>query len=186
MKKIITLLLSTLSVSVLAQNNNFKMNVSANISSGCMVSIPNLNFGDLTTSYSASVDYKETRFYTQISVLCSKGTSYELKGQHAPVLDYATEHNLTYRAWFLPIYHSSNPREDEFVAYRLAFTDINGKLVKFGDGVANAYPSPNLTKVITSKGTGKTQVTDFTVRVWTYRMLTPGNYSGYYTVTLNY
>ena len=66
------------------------------------------------------------------------------------------------------------------------FTDINGKLVKFGDGVANAYPSPNLTKVITSKGTGKTQVTDFTVRVWTYRMLTPGNYSGYYTVTLNY
>lgn len=152
---------------MLAQNNNLKMNVSANISSGCMVSIPNLNFGDLTTSYSASVDYKETRFYTQISVLCSKGTSYELKGQHAPVLDYATEHNLTYRAWFLPIYHSSNPREDEFVAYRLAFTDINGKLV-------------------TSKGTGKTQVTDFTVRVWTYRMLTPGNYSGYYTVTLNY
>ena len=49
MKKIITLLLSTLSVSVLAQNNNFKMNVSANISSGCMVSMPNLNFGDLTT-----------------------------------------------------------------------------------------------------------------------------------------
>lgn len=178
LQKFLFVLLGAFSLNSIAAPSSNNLVVQANIKSGCLINMENINLVDLKgLANDVLVPYN-------ISVKCTKGTPFNIKttvaqGIKSPIND--TIFNYIY-----PMYHKTNPTSD-YIGYR--FLIVNpayrfGSVIHFGDGSTNNRGV--ITSYLKSTGTGNLEKYDIEFRYWLLKYLEAGEYSATQNFTLEY
>lgn len=183
MNKKYLILLSFISISSIAQSsNNSNILVNADITGGCHISFPSINFG--IVSKDSAWDDGRNRIIQKMNISCSNGISFVLSGDVAKKGTANSVTNLTGNSYAHPLYSLDQNVSDYlgFLVVAPKCGDDNNPLThKFSGGsnpIVGTSQGELIQKDICFSLKGMKGFPGYGVR--------PGTYSGYYTFTITY